>query len=76
MDAPTGWLIWSSEHRAWWRAGGHGYTSKRSAAGIYTMQEAIDICLPPHFRGVGEHTDISVPPETMIPADLSTVTLG
>lgn len=69
MDAPAKWLIWSNEHRAWWRAGGHGYTTKRSQAGVYSMEEAIDICLPSRFRGAEPSDDIFTPPETMIPAD-------
>ena len=44
MSGPA-WLIWSNEHRAWWRAGGAGQGSARRAAwnasgggNGYTMQ--------------------------------------
>lgn len=67
---PGKWLIWSNEHRAWWCGDGHGYTTSRAKAGVYSMQDAINICVPPQFRGVGASLDKYVPPETMIPADL------
>lgn len=28
-------LLWSHEHRAWWRANGLGYTKKVAEAGLY-----------------------------------------
>lgn len=34
-------LIWSGEHRAWWRANGNGYTTVREDAGVYTRDDAI-----------------------------------
>lgn len=37
------YLVWSNEHRAWWRPNGRGYTIKLEAAGRYTREEAIDI---------------------------------
>ncbi len=41
---PRAFLIWSNEHRAWWRANSAGYTTFVRSAGRYTEQEAIDIC--------------------------------
>ena len=38
------YLIWSNEHRAWWRPKGDGYTRDLKAAGIYSRAEALDIC--------------------------------
>lgn len=32
--------IWSDEHRAWWRAEGHGYTTVLERAGIYDYADA------------------------------------
>jgi hypothetical protein len=33
-------LIWSGEHRWWWRADGYGYTADRARAGRYTIGDA------------------------------------
>ena len=38
------YLIWSNEHRAWWRPNNNGYTTQYSQAGQYSEQEAIKIC--------------------------------
>lgn len=38
------YLIWSNEHRAWWRPKSQGYTVRTQAAGRYTREEAIAIC--------------------------------
>jgi hypothetical protein len=35
------YLIWSNEHRLWWRGNGQGYTHRLDEAGIYTRLEAI-----------------------------------
>ena len=32
--------IWSGEHMAWWRANASGYTTVKSAAGVYTFEDA------------------------------------
>lgn len=38
------WLIWSVEHKAWWRKCEFGYTKKRAEAGTYTQERAEEIC--------------------------------
>lgn len=38
------YLVWSDEHRAWWRPNKCGYTVKLEAAGHYTRGEALMIC--------------------------------
>lgn len=38
------YLIWSNEHRSWWRPNRAGYTSHVSSAGRYTRTEALSIC--------------------------------
>ncbi len=37
-------VIWSNEHRAWWRPASMGYTPELEAAGRYTLTDAIKIC--------------------------------
>lgn len=37
------YLIWSEEHGAWWRPGGHGYTSSLAQAGRFTEAKAREI---------------------------------
>lgn len=37
-------LIWSNEHKGWWRPMECGYTTYKSLAGEYTMERAIEIC--------------------------------
>lgn len=46
MGAPMtdNYLIWSNEHRAWWRAGRMGYTRRLKEAGVYSRDEALKIC--------------------------------
>jgi hypothetical protein len=39
------YLVWSHEHRAWWRKGSAGYTQHLSEAGLYTHDHAMAICL-------------------------------
>jgi len=38
------YLIWSNEHRAWWRPGGYGYTAVLLEAGRYSREKALHIC--------------------------------
>ena len=44
MSPPERYLIWSFEHRAWWGQGRVGYTTATHRAGIYTAEEANEIC--------------------------------
>lgn len=37
------WLIWSNEHKAWWKAGKRGYTATLSQAARMTFEEACQI---------------------------------
>lgn len=36
----TRWLIWSNEHRAWWKPGEYGYTTLTQRAGFYSEADA------------------------------------
>ena len=38
------YLIWSNEHRAWWRPESRGYTVHVDEAGIYDRNKALSIC--------------------------------
>lgn len=38
------YLIWSNEHRGWWRPGSHGYSSNLRHAGRYSRGNALRIC--------------------------------
>lgn len=39
------YLVWSNEHRAWWGPNRAGYYSSIAAAGRYTRDEALKICV-------------------------------
>ena len=38
------YLIWSNEHRAWWRPNSRGYTLQLEKAGRYSRDEALKHC--------------------------------
>lgn len=41
---PSAYLVWSNEHRAWWRPKSAGYTVFLDTAGRYSREEAVRIC--------------------------------
>lgn len=43
-DPLDSYLVWSNEHRAWWRPGHQGYTPNYKDAGRYSRKEALTIC--------------------------------
>lgn len=56
------WLIWSNEHGAWWGPGHRGYVTKRSEAGRYTYDTALQI-----VAGANAHLpDDAEPYEAMV----------
>lgn len=56
-------LIWSNEHKAWWKPNECGYTNKRSEAGTYSIATALLICKSANkFQG-----DDSIPNESICP---------
>jgi hypothetical protein len=38
------YLVWSNEHRAWWKPGGYGYSTGLRGAGQFSRDRAIEIC--------------------------------
>jgi hypothetical protein len=40
----SAYLVWSNEHRAWWRQNGSGYTQDVWTAGRYDEAQAIEAC--------------------------------
>lgn len=58
------WLIWSNEHKAWWKSNEAGYTNDKAEAGVYTFEQACKI-----VYGANEHRgDKEFPFEAMIRA--------
>jgi hypothetical protein len=37
------YLIWSNEHRGWWRANRHGYTTLVQRAAHFSLEDATEI---------------------------------
>lgn len=64
------WIIWSNEHRAYWRPDSCGYTRRIDDAGRYSYEEARSICFPPHFRGGSNQWP---PPEMMFPEPIGEI---
>lgn len=48
------YVIWSYEHRAWWRPGGWGYTLELAEAGRYSKAEADRIVADANIVSVNE----------------------
>jgi len=60
----TYWLIWSTEHKGWWKPARRGYTQNLSEAGVYEYQEAVNIV---HGANISLlHSNTAIPNESMI----------
>jgi hypothetical protein len=59
MDA---YLIWSNEHRGWWKRKGYGYCTGLRGAGQFTREQALKICQNalPTAAHIGEISEIPV----------------
>jgi hypothetical protein len=44
LEGGDRYLIWSNEHRLWWRPNGCGYSRLLAEAGRYSHDEALRIC--------------------------------
>lgn len=43
-DRSGTYVIWSNEHRGWWRPSRNGYSPRLTHAGGYTRDQALTIC--------------------------------
>lgn len=59
------YLVWSNEHRAWWRPRAQGYTVHLEAAGRFSREEAIK-----HSRGGDQYRGQPLPELPIREADL------
>ena len=55
MKENNTFLIWSNEHRRWWRPGRHGYATRVADAGRYSESEALEICTNAMLGRRGDH---------------------
>lgn len=62
------YLIWSNEHRAWWRANAQGYTTSHERAGRYTREEAVK-----HSRARDQEDDKPLPELPIREVDLKDI---
>lgn len=58
------WLIWSNEHKGWWKSGNHGYTRDVASAARFTFEEA---CEKLHDANRYHWFCLAEPNETMVP---------
>lgn len=78
MSEQIKWLVWSNEHRAWWRSNRRGYALKIGEAGRYSLEEARDICInaAPRSGPKSEAETAGDPPEMMVVAPESLVAVS
>lgn len=66
------WMIWSSEHNAWWACNRKGYARRVEKAGRYSFVEAVKICRDACFDGDWTKNESGLhgkpPEEVMVPA--------
>lgn len=67
MAEHTSWIVWSNEHRAFWRPKRCGYTTNIELAGRYTKTEADTICNGANYRSSSDLAKY-IPPEICMPA--------
>jgi len=61
-------IVWSNEHRAFWREGFAGYTSDVRQAGVYSRDQAVGIAEKAAPGSYLDHLDGTfVPNETLLP---------
>jgi hypothetical protein len=70
------YLIWSNEHRAWWRPQRQGYTSSIHEAGQYSRENALKICSNANYNHFFDARCDSAPNEIMVWRDDALESLG
>jgi len=63
------YLIWSNEHRGWWKPNRHGYTTRTDKAGQFTFDDAVDIIKDAN-RFKFEEIMVEAPSRDLIELDL------
>ena len=64
--------IWSIQHQAWWKPSRSGYCAYIKSAGLYTLEEAIEIVLDANIHVV----DLLEPDEAIVPVPESEAAHG
>jgi hypothetical protein len=70
MSTPERYLIWSFEHRAWWGPRRLGYTTATHRAGMYTAEEANEICNEANRTSI-EDFMVPAPSQSQIETDMA-----
>lgn len=70
------YLIWSNEHRAWWRPQRQGYTSSIHEAGQYTRENAFKICKNANYEHFFDERCVATPNEIAVWRDDALESLG
>lgn len=63
-DLTNVWLVWSNEHKGWWRRDGNGYSQHVIDAKRFSYQEA---CAVVHQSNQHRWFCLAEPHETMVP---------
>src|SRR6185503_15264470 len=78
MTSSSDYLIYSHEHRAWWRGNRHGYTNNLFEIGVYTQADAERICDDANWPWRNGHKPPygDLPAEVMVPLPEGLFTAG
>ena len=65
------YLIWSNEHRGWWKPSRHGYTTLTHRAGQFSVEEATEIVTNANrYSDKAEEVMIEAPSKRQLELDL------
>jgi len=65
------YLIWSNEHRGWWKPTRHGYTTRTDKAGQFDRAEAAEIVDKANLHSLHDHEFmVEAPSRDQIALDL------
>lgn len=69
------YLIWSTEHRAWWKPFRNGYTTRTDKAGQYSLIEAMAILEDANRHSkVVEEIMVEAPSQAQLACDMEWIT--